>query len=97
VAHSVDHLANLMDEVAVLLHDHGEEHWAEWIEADARAVRARDGWIGTPRLQILDGFLRIRASPHYSDGSATPTFRDYGCEASRRARVATRPDRSGGP
>jgi len=44
VAHSVDHLANLMDEVAVLLHDHGEEHWAEWIEADARAVRARDGW-----------------------------------------------------
>jgi hypothetical protein len=44
VAHSVDHLANLMDELVVLLRDHGEEHWAEWIEADARAVRARDGW-----------------------------------------------------
>ncbi|MGH2488037.1 MAG: DUF6966 domain-containing protein [Candidatus Limnocylindria bacterium] len=44
MAHSVDHLANLMDEMAVLLRDHGEEHWAEWIEADARAVRARDGW-----------------------------------------------------
>lgn len=44
MAHSVDHLANLMDELTVLLRDHGEEHWAEWIEADARAVRARDGW-----------------------------------------------------
>jgi Domain of unknown function (DUF6966) len=44
VAHSVDHLANLMDELSVLLRDHGEERWAEWIEADARAVRARDGW-----------------------------------------------------
>jgi hypothetical protein len=44
VAHSVDHLANLMDEIAQLLREHGEEHWAEWIAADSRAVRARDGW-----------------------------------------------------
>lgn len=33
-----------MDEMAALLRDHAEEHWAEWIEADVRAVRARDGW-----------------------------------------------------
>lgn len=44
MAHSVDHFANLMDEIAQLLSDHGEEQWAEWIAADARAVRARDAW-----------------------------------------------------
>jgi hypothetical protein len=44
VAHSVEHLASLMDELTTLLRDQGEEHWAEWVEADARAVRARDGW-----------------------------------------------------
>lgn len=44
MAHSVDHLANLMDEISLLLREHGEEHWAEWVAADARAVRARDGW-----------------------------------------------------
>jgi hypothetical protein len=44
MAHSIDHLADLMDQVAQLLRRQGEEHWADWVEADARAVRARDGW-----------------------------------------------------
>lgn len=33
-----------MDEVVALLQEHHEEHWADWVAADARAVRARDGW-----------------------------------------------------
>jgi len=44
VTHSVEHLATLMDQLVDLLRRHGEEHWADWVEADARAVRARDGW-----------------------------------------------------
>ena len=44
MAHSVEHLASLMDDMAALLRAHGEENWADWIEADARAVRARDPW-----------------------------------------------------
>ncbi|RPH36683.1 MAG: hypothetical protein EHM90_01410, partial [Chloroflexi bacterium] len=44
MAHSVDHLASLIDQTAELLKTHGEEHWADWMEADARAIRARDGW-----------------------------------------------------
>jgi hypothetical protein len=44
VAHSVDHLAALIDQTVELLKAHGEEHWADWLEADARAIRARDGW-----------------------------------------------------
>jgi hypothetical protein len=42
--HSVEHLAGLIDETVDLLKAHGEAHWAEWLEADARAIRARDGW-----------------------------------------------------
>jgi hypothetical protein len=44
MAHSVEHLATLMDQLVDLLRRQGEEHWADWVEADARAVRARDGW-----------------------------------------------------
>lgn len=44
MAHSVEHLATLMDQLVTLLRHHNEEHWADWVEADARAVRARDGW-----------------------------------------------------
>jgi hypothetical protein len=44
VAHSVDHLATLIDQTVELLKAHGEEHWADWLEADVRAIRARDGW-----------------------------------------------------
>lgn len=40
----MDHLASLIDQVVELLKAHGEEHWAGWMEADARAMRARDGW-----------------------------------------------------
>lgn len=36
-------LAGLMDEMAVLLKAQGEEHWAEWVEYDARLIRERDG------------------------------------------------------
>ena len=38
-----DQLARLMDEMVVLLRAQGEEQWAEWIEADAAAIRDRDG------------------------------------------------------
>ena len=44
MAHSVDHLASLIEQTAELLKTHGEEHWADWMEADARAIRARDAW-----------------------------------------------------
>lgn len=44
MAHSVEHLATLIDQTAELLKAHGEEHWADWLEADARAIRVRDGW-----------------------------------------------------
>lgn len=44
MAHSVEHLATLMDQLVTLLRQQGEEHWADWVEADVRAVRARDGW-----------------------------------------------------
>lgn len=44
MAHSVDHLASLIEQTAELLKAHGEEHWADWMEADARAIRARDAW-----------------------------------------------------
>ena len=40
----MDHLATLLDQTVELLKAHGEEHWADWLEADARAIRARDGW-----------------------------------------------------
>ncbi len=40
----MDHLPNLIDQIVELLKAHGEEHWADWMEADARAIRARDGW-----------------------------------------------------
>jgi hypothetical protein len=33
-----------MDQLVTLLRRQGEEHWADWVEADAVAVRARDGW-----------------------------------------------------
>jgi hypothetical protein len=36
-------LAGLMDEMVDLLKAHGEEHWAEWVEYDARLIRERDG------------------------------------------------------
>lgn len=42
--HSVEHLAGLIDQTVDLLKAHGEDHWAEWLEADVRAIRARDGW-----------------------------------------------------
>jgi hypothetical protein len=42
--HSVEHLATLIEQTATLLKYQGEEHWADWLEADARAIRARDGW-----------------------------------------------------
>lgn len=44
MAHSVEHLATLMDQLVTLLRRQGEEHWADWVEADAQAIRARDGW-----------------------------------------------------
>ena len=40
----MDHLASLIEQTAELLKAHGEEHWADWMEADARAIRARDAW-----------------------------------------------------
>jgi hypothetical protein len=36
-------LAGLMDEMVALLKYQGEEHWAEWIEYDARLIREHDG------------------------------------------------------
>jgi hypothetical protein len=42
--HSIEHLAGLIEQTVALLQAHGEEHWADWLEADARAIRARDAW-----------------------------------------------------
>jgi hypothetical protein len=44
VAHSIEHLVGLMEQTVSLLRAHGEDHWADWVEADAAAVRQRDAW-----------------------------------------------------
>lgn len=38
-----DQLVNLMDDIVALLRAQGEERWADWVEADAMAIRDRDG------------------------------------------------------
>jgi len=36
-------LVGQLDEMGALLRSHGEERWAEWVEADAELIRAGDG------------------------------------------------------
>ena len=36
-------LVSLLDQMGALLRAHGEERWAEWVEADAELIRAGDG------------------------------------------------------
>jgi hypothetical protein len=36
-------LTGLLDEIGGLLRAHGEDRWAEWVEADAELIRAGDG------------------------------------------------------
>jgi hypothetical protein len=42
--HSLEHLVGLLEQTVSLLRSHGEDHWADWLEADAEAIRRRDGW-----------------------------------------------------